>query len=100
MINVDSFIKKLEDLKPKINKYIDDLAFSYLWHIRIIVPDEEGIFGKRREYYKALEQNIEVSSVPWYKHEKRGWSKPDLQFGDVEIRYLWKQFRPSNNQEL
>ena len=89
---MDEYISRLQKLSEYMNYFIDATAFTYQWHLRIIT-DTPVAFPKNYELVK-YDTNIEVNNISWDKHERSGWSKPDKQFLDVEVRYLWKQFKP------
>ncbi|MBK7883538.1 MAG: hypothetical protein IPJ81_06865 [Chitinophagaceae bacterium] len=75
-----------------LNYYIDKIAWQTKWNLRIIY-DVEIPFPLNYEWIKH-DSDIEISNIPWDKHSHKGWGKPDKQFGNVEIRYLQKEFHP------
>jgi hypothetical protein len=92
----DEYFKRLEDLRKDMDLFIDNLIKSYMWHLRIIV-DKEIPFPKNYELV-GYDSNIELTTVRWNEHKNKGWSKPDKQFLDVELRYLWKDFHPKTGK--
>ena len=92
MIDVSEYINKLENIKTALPNYLNELCFSYKYHMRIIT-DEPISFPKNYEII-GHDDYIEISNQRWDKHERNGWSKPDFEFNGIELRYLWKQFKP------
>lgn len=66
-----------------IDKWLDLYALSIQYHVRII---------DRSSKFCQMSECIDVSPLRW--NETKGWSKPDIEFEGIEIRYLWKQFKP------
>ena len=80
------------DLFSKIAKYIDYFVETRINQCRVHI---RVITDKRIEFphvyrWVDYDKNIELSEIKWEHHP--GWGKPDLIVGDVEVRYLWKQF--------
>lgn len=98
MIDIQPYLDKLEALKWSAGSYIEKLVYSYKWHL-VIVTDIKIPFPKNQQLI-GHDNNIELQEYTWDKHPKGGWSKPDKIFGDVELRYLWKSFRPQKINPL
>ena len=85
--------QQLNDLSIKMDKYIEDLFFSNKQHYRIIT-DKEIKFPRNYEIMNH-DRDMELSNISWDKHPNRGWGKPDKMIGNIEVRYLLKQFKPA-----
>jgi len=81
----------IEESIVKGHKWIDDYAFSLKSYVRII-NDKPVRFP---DYYTMINyrSDMEISHLKWNECPNKGWSKPDKIIGDVEIFYLWKQFK-------
>jgi hypothetical protein len=98
VIDVSPYIEQLERKKEKMANWINECAFSYTYHMRIIF-DKEVPFPKN---YEMVEHDrlIEVSHVPYDKIKTPGYSKPGKQFLGIELRYLWRQFHPNKTEQV
>lgn len=63
--------------------WIDMYAHSISTHLRII---------DKHTKFKLVSDDIDISPLRW--NETRGWGMPDIEIHGIELRYLWKQFKP------
>ncbi len=84
-------LNEIKLAKEKGHRWIENYAYSLKTFVRII-NDRPVKFPLTYEMigYKDL---IEISHLKWNKHPNKGWCKPDKIIGNVEIFYLWKQFK-------
>lgn len=73
-------------IKDYLNYYVDMICLKHNSYDRIIV-DKEPQFP---DNYKMIGHNtkLELSTKRWNEH--RGWGKPDLVYGGVEVHKIWK----------
>jgi len=81
----------IEESIIKGYKWIDDYAFSLKSYIRII--NDKPIEFPLNHQLAGHNSLIEISHLKWNECPNKGWNQPDKIIGDVEIFYLWKQFK-------
>lgn len=87
----------MQELSEYMNYFINAKALQYLVHFRIITAEELSFMDKIK--IEKHDNQFELSSVKWNEHSHKGWGKPDIEYKGIEIRYLWKQFKPLSFEE-
>ncbi len=77
----------------KGHREIDMRVLSLVPHVRYV--DEkltnEQVKKLNSSVSSEFDSVFQFSNIPWDKHERKGWSKPDKQTTFTETRFLWKK---------